>query len=141
MHSAWHQCQLLLAKARRSGELAACKDCVFTLFTNRCSSPTQIPLKVNSAAAPELIVFFVKTFIYILINYWILFCLEFNNFVLLILFEVRYILICLLIFLWVFYSRRIEVRLVSSIWVILYYLFLVLVLLLLGSKILAFFYF
>ena len=55
MHSVWHECQLILARARWSRELAACKDCVFALFTKSCSSPTQIPLQPDSAATSKLI--------------------------------------------------------------------------------------
>ena len=61
MHSVWHQCQLILARARWSGELAACKDCVFTLFTKSCSSPTQIPLQLDSAATSKLILIVVRS--------------------------------------------------------------------------------
>ena len=54
IHSAWHQCWLVLARVRWSKELAARKDYVFTLFTKRCSSPTQTPIQVDSAGTLEL---------------------------------------------------------------------------------------
>ena len=58
-------CPFLLALGFQ--QLAACKDCVFTLFIKRCSSPTQIPhTQVPNPRAVTF--FFVKTCIYILIN-------------------------------------------------------------------------
>ena len=40
-------------------------DCFFFLFSKICSSPTQIPLKVNIVAAPDLILFSLSLFFFL----------------------------------------------------------------------------
>ena len=102
----------IFRKFMNKGEIPIFSDvlCKF-LSTLSKASPGLFVINIDDCFS----VLYMLSYPLLRINYWILFFLVLNSFVPQILFDVKYVLICLSVFLWVFYSPRIKVKSVSSI--------------------------